>query len=103
MSEQPEPVSWLVQAARNTTHWVAYTQQECISYSSGGCEVHEMSGQNQLPYCNLQTVTSHSRRGEGALWALIHKAINPIYEGRTLIISSPLKGPIPNTITLGVR
>ena len=40
------------------------------------------------------TVSTHGRRGEGALWGLFYKVTNPIHKGPTLVMPSPPKDPI---------
>lgn len=53
-----------------------------------------MSGQGPLPGLDscLFPISSHVRKGEGALWGLSHKGVPPINEGSILMILSPSKG-----------
>ena len=46
-----------------------------------------LTGEGPLPGSQtaLMAVSSHDRRGEGALWGLFYKDTNPIYEGSALM------------------
>lgn len=63
-----------------------FKQQTFISYTSGGCELkvkalaHLLSGSSLLPGSS-----SHSGRGEGALWGLLYKDTNSAHEGSNLM------------------
>jgi len=45
----------------------------------------------------------HGGRGKGILSGLFYEGTNLIHGGSTLLISSSLKKPAPNTISLGIR
>lgn len=47
--------------------------------------------------------TSCSRRSKGALCGLFYKGLHSVQEDSTVMISSPPKSPLPNTITLEIR
>lgn len=49
----------------------------------------------------LPAVSSHGRKGKGALWVLFYEGTNPIHGDSALVTSSPPKAPPPNTNTLG--
>ena len=51
---------------------------------------------------HLLAVSLDGGRDKEALWALVYKGTNPIHEDCTFMTYSPLKAPLPVTITLGV-
>ena len=83
--------------SQKTIDWVAYKKQKLISYSSGGWEVQNqgtppprpdsMSHESPIPNSDscLFIVSSHGRRGKGALWGLFYKGTNHTYEGSSFM------------------
>ena len=69
------------------------TNNMFISHSSGGWKfkskapVDSASGESPSPGSgwHLLTGSSHGRSGEGALWGLFYKGMNPIHDGSTLV------------------
>lgn len=45
----------------------------------------------------------HGGRRRAVLWGLSNEGTSLIHNHFTLVISSPLKNPTPNTVTLGIK
>lgn len=73
----------------NTVDWVADKQKRLLKVLEAGMPKRSaladlVFDDGPFPHWHLFSVSSHGRRGKGALWDLLFKGIHLVYEGSTL-------------------